>query len=760
MKRVRSKGVSAAVFAVLLSACIWFVAWTLRLTFDNTCLELKEQYSYSEASEIVSEIETGIRFGKSLDNFHGMDRVVERLTSLLPGEAEAAVLKATGEPIYTSFQGKETEREYIARLYTKAYQEKEGIGVSFGSSRSMILPIRDYDGELLGKVVLIYDKESLLLPDTHNWIPEIALVLFLTVLSVIFYRRTKLGNWIPLMLVMAGLLAEMGLLYTSYQKQYESIIYENAGSLSETTSDKVAELLEKGYPAERLESLTPYFEQKAKDNAIIWNIRIVRSYMDTAEVLERVDQDTLVSPVTEDQDVLVTVNRAFINDQMGEMTAKFAAIFLICLMISYEVMKVTDILRLKQESSEQAETQETGFYETTSLNIKLLSFVSYTAIYASMPYAAVLIREWKASLFGLSPELSASLPLSMELTGILLFSFLIPKLCQKMDQRILFTVTVGILIGGNIGCVAVENPYALLTLRGVCSLGFALLKYLMNAIVSSGSQTPDDVGRNFASLNAGLLGGITVGGAVGAVIADAKGYQFNYVFTVVVLMILLVGIGCLIPWKALSYSRLKEVESARSAGLPIRSIFRNREVLKVLVLGDVPLNIGLMYVVAFLPVYMNFMGQSAVSISYAYLINGLCGVYLGVALLKPLRFLPSKTGVVIAMLLGAGGILVLSLSGSLGVIFLSAAIMGLFDGYGTPKITGFFTSLPQVAKFDTAQMLTVFNIVGSAVQIACPLLYNLTMQEGGGTGYLTILGGAYVAVAGLFLFLVKGEVRE
>lgn len=754
-KKWKQTGLAAGVFAILLCVCLWFVWWIGRLAFHNTCIVLEEQYCYSEASDIVTEIETCIRFGKSIENYYGMEEILERLCSLIPGDTEAAVLDKEGTPVYTSFGGTgEKEREYTARLLSDSFQEKEGTGVAFGDRQSMVLPIRDYNQSELGRVVLIYDRTEFL-PSEKNILPMMLVLLaVLTGAVTVFYAKEekyskRLVRMFPVIMVMLGLLVQISVLYLDYQKQYESLIYENAGQLSGHIKDQVSGLMEKGLPPEQLSSVSPYFEKKAADNDVIWNIRIVHSYMDTADQLGRVDQDTILNPVKSDGslDALVTINRLFITGQMGKVTASFAVIFIICFMISYEVMKLIDILKLKRSE----------VLTSVSLNIKLVSFVTYTAIYASMPYAAVLMRTWKASVFGLSPEISASLPLTMELMGILLFSFLIPGMCRKMDIHALAAGAVTVLIVGNMGSAMAKTPYTLLFMRGICSFGFALFKYLMNSVVAAGSADHESVSRNFGLLNAGLLGGITVGGAVGAIVADAKGYQFNYFFTSILLLAVLIGTVKIIPWGYIRQRRAQAVEEAKSAGTRLGTILRDKEVLKLLILGDVPLNVGLMYVVAFLPVYMNYIGHSPVAVSYAYLINGLCGVYLGVFLLKILSPLPPKAGMVFAMLLGAVGILVLSLNRGLAIVFLSAGIMGLFDGYGTPRVTGYFAAMPQVEKFDTAQMLTVFNIVGSAVQIVCPVLYNLTIQENGKTGYLMVLGCSFAAVSACILIFMKGK---
>ena len=107
---------------------------------------------------------------------------------------------------------------------------------------------------------------------------------------------------------------------------------------------------------------------------------------------------------------------------------------------------------------------------------------------------------------------------------------------------------------------------------------------------------------------------------------------------------------------------------------------------------------------------------------------------------------------IMALVLAAVGILILPMSKSLFVVMLSAAIMGVFDGFGTPSITGYFTGLfPDSTQ--TTNMLTTFNMVGSAVQIVCPMLYNFLIQPDGRMTYLIIFGAGYLLIAALFLML-------
>jgi hypothetical protein len=133
--------------------------------------------------------------------------------------------------------------------------------------------------------------------------------------------------------------------------------------------------------------------------------------------------------------------------------------------------------------------------------------------------------------------------------------------------------------------------------------------------------------------------------------------------------------------------------------------------------------------------------------SFAFLINGIAGVYPGAFLSKILW--PSSPGraSAAAMLIACAGIMLL-ISPSLPLMLISAAVMGLFDGFGTPRITACYLNEPGLQRYGSASMLAVWSGVSGAVQIACPPLYNFVARLGGG-GLLTL--GIFFLVAGTLI---------
>lgn len=771
-KTIRKQIITIFVFLLLSFGSLFFVTWIGQMAYDNTSIELQEQNISTRVGEIVDLIEKSINFGKELSNYYGMDEVLSDVVSIRNGKLKAVVLDEKGEVLYTSLEKSKENIAVLADIYSKEYQEKiaetgasslKRSMIELESRHSLVFPVKKDENILNGYLLVIYEKDALLEKNSHTDIYMvffgiwIGISFFLTLFSV-FMDQEKADKWyirfLPAMVIMTGIFAYIVFLYCNYQAKYDAMINQNAQETAVYIQSSVNDLVEKGMPPEYTGQVGSYLDNVVAENEAIGSIYIVKAYYDTSENIENTDSNIIRLPIAGGEAFIdISVSQSFILKQMRLISLTFGAIFIICLMITYELTYLAEIISDRTDHQTRQEPGKSG--KLVGTQIKLLSFLAYTAIYISMPYAAVIMRSWDADVFGFSKAFSASFPLTVELFSVMLFSVFIQKIFSDTHMERIAFFAFSFLIIGNLACMRVTSPYVLIGLRAFCGIGFAFLKYWLNAFVAAGSEDGMQIRENFARLNAGLLGGITVGASLGSVLAQSFGYLYNYLFTAVLVGVVLALALMVVPWKKLNKSREDTLEKVAASPIKFKELLKRPGVMRAILFGDVPLNIGLMYVVAFLPVYVSAVGQSAVVTSYAYLVNGLAGVYGGVILISALKRISPRASSSMALLIGAAGILILVAGKNAWVILASAGIMGLFDGYGTPTITTFFTGLPQVRGADTASMLTVYSSVGSAVQIICPMLYNLLIQPDGSVLYLFIFGIIFAAVGVLFPWLFK-----
>ena len=173
-----------------------------------------------------------------------------------------------------------------------------------------------------------------------------------------------------------------------------------------------------------------------------------------------------------------------------------------------------------------------------------------------------------------------------------------------------------------------------------------------------------------------------------------------------------------------------------------------------MLLVAVPLNFGLMFVVAFFPSFVSSMGMSDIVTSYGYLVNGLIGIYIGPRLLKALSHRIGRTFCVgLSLLIAAGAVFILNIDIPVVILMTSVALLGLFDGFGTPACSDYYVNLGFVKKIGANQALAVLSVVGSVVQTFSPVLYSLIL--GSGMAGVNILGAAFGVCAVLFVITAK-----
>lgn len=723
------------VYVVILAAGLCFVLWISRMTFQNTAIELSEQSVQIQTAEVVEQIETAVRYGKEITNFYGISEILTGVTQIDREAIGVLLTDAEGEAIAAQFPDTDasgdTGRRMLSAVYASDALEpgaKDGISdgdkISLGDYDGQIFPVEQKDGTADGYLFVIYEKGRLIekLP-VLPFVGAMCIILLAAVALLGVSMRRFCHKALPVIFVMCGMFAFMSFLYLNFRNEYKLLIEKSASTTQAFLQNEVDDLLEKGLPLHEIHSLDHYFGSIADRNDAVESIAV--------------DEVGNVSVV-----VNYVLSYPYIRECLRMLMLTFGAVFVVCLMVAYELTFLAPVI-LAREKRKAAQTSEIAMEQGGIAGmIRILAFLAYTAIYTSMPYAAVIMRSENMSVFGFSAAFSSSLPLTVELLSVLVVSLLIQRTHARERLFRLFLVSVSVLAAGNLACMRASSPYQIICLRAFCGIGFAFLKFFLNSLIAAGSEKEEELKNHFAYMNAGLLGGITVGSSLGSILAGTFGYYGNYLFTAVLAgFVFLMGMA-LVPWKSLEEKRSRQAGGGKLPSLSL--LFRSKPLRKAIILTDLPLNVGLMYVVAFLPVYMGAIGQPAVATSYAYLVNGVAGVYVGVWMLRLLKKLTNRQGVAAALFLAAAGILVLLLGKNAFVVIVSAAIMGLFDGYGTPTLTSFFTGLSEKEQGDNAGLLTLYGSIGSAVQIICPILYGFLAADNGSMRPVALLGAAYV----------------
>lgn len=790
-KRKASKKISIlSVFSVFIAIAMSFVSWLIYAVFEENYRDIKRQYYSVVSHQIVEDIENSLKNGKQIERFYGMDNVLNDMLELISTNTipiETAITDVSGNILYSSFGSSDQKAEYNSLIADEHIQdnipflqgETEYKTVSALEYEFMIQPVYDTDNAQNGALLLFYKTEDIsneLAPQKQSSDVATAMCIAVTVLVLVIYflflprnigevdpdeseveayarkaKDNKLMFVIPTIAIMIGLLVQCMMSYNEYQKRYKDVMFEGATGISEYIGGIVDDLNSKNVPYESMNGLDTYLADKVGSSPLLWNISVVNVYADTAGLLSRTSEYNVSLPIgnqsVQQMHINIEISKEYIDSKMMSMLLVFAVSFAVALIMIFELLKLPDaIFERLSKTFKTTKKQQSGI---VSPMLRLGSFIAYTGMYVGIPYSSVLILQWNKTIFDLPVGFLASIPMTAELLATMICSLFCLPLYRKMNLKALFIMSAGISAVANVLCFVANSPEQLIIFRFLSGIGFAGIKYSFNSFVSLGSTSEQDTTNNLAALNAGLLGGITCGGTLGAIIAGSISVQMSYFIAGIFIVAFALIVMLLSPWKLFSEANVKSNTSKGGKSNFFKLVF-NPSMLRYMLLVALPMNLGLMFVVAFFPSYVSSLGLPDVTTSYGYLLNGLVGIYIGPALLKVLSSKIGRTPcVIMSLLLASVSLFILNIDIPIVIILLSVSILGLFDGFGTPATSDYYVNMPAVKKMGVSQGLAIQNVLGSVIQTFSPMVYSVILTSG--SLGLNILAIAFTACAVLFI---------
>lgn len=794
-KRASKKIWILGVFAVFIAIAMSFVSWLIYAVFEENYREIKQQYYAVVSYQIVEDIENSVKNGKQIERFYGMDNVLSDMLELISTDTipvKTAITDISGNVLYSSFGSAEGKSQYLAMIADQHIQDNIKFAdgsttykiVSSQEYEFMLQPIFATDGSQIGSLLLFYrtaDISTELLPQKQSSDTATILCIAATILILIVYflflprtigesdpdeteveayarkqKENKLMFVVPVITIMVGLMVQCFMSYNEYQQRYKTVMFEGATGISEYIGDIVDDLNAKGVPYEKMNGLAEYLADKTVDSPLLWNISIVNVYADTSDLLTRTSEYNVSLPIgiqgEQNMHINIEISKEYIDNKMTSMLLVFVVSFAVALIMIFELLKLPDAMFDRISSSfRQSKKQQS---EIVSPVLRLGSFIAYTGMYVGIPFSSVLILQWNKTLFDLPVEFLASIPMTAELLATMLCSLFCLPLYRKLNLKLVFVVSSLISAVANLLCFFANSPEQLIIYRFISGIGFAGIKYSFNSIVSFGSVSENNTTSNLAAMNAGLLGGITCGGTLGAVIAGSISVQMSYAIAGIFIVAFILIVLALSPWKLFKENAAVESSGKSDKKSNIFGFIFTPAVLRYMLLVALPMNFGLMFVVAFFPSFVSSLGLPEVTTSYGYLINGLVGIYIGPAMLKALSSRLGRTPcVVLSLLLAAASVFILNINIPIVIVLLSVAILGLFDGFGTPASSDYYVNMPAVKNVGASQGLSVLSVVGSVVQTFSPVLYSVILAAG--TSGVNILAIAFTVCAVLFILTIK-----
>ena len=790
MRKRKETWIYLVILLVVAGLSIVFVSIMGYLNYRTSALALEEQVITRIEKDAVTDLETAIGFGKSFQNYYGMEDVFASFNNQVEGSVPF-VLGADGELLYCDSavggEGREAVEAFLTtREFEKLYPKlsENGGGTAKKDRTEVILTAIHQEEEVIGYFGCLYSER--IFDDSFRNVRRSIIVLSVIiavlegVILTVFVRIIRSDRWraghrrnsdrlfekLSIVLIMgASILLLSGLSISSFQKDYLEKMEDSVQISMVSLEDTIRRVREQGVDLRTVDDLKEYIGDRVSSLTTVRSVRVTDQIMEFTRTDEESELLSYVIDVNEEDGTSLFLEAELsgeaVQREMRGIVLVLVSTMFILLIFVFELNNLVELLVAK--TSGRGDRESSFSEKQIGTALRFTGFLCSTAEYMCVPYAAMLIRESGEALFGLSVGMTAALPLTMEGLTQMAAMLLLPRFVKKSGVRITLVLSTALMIFCNVTAFAVGGAAVIVLCRAAAGVAYAGFKQVSNFLITKGYDTELGKSENISQDNAGLLAGATCGAGLGAILSANVGYAMTFVFSACFFAAYLLATLFLLPWKALK-KRKALAEETRKPVRPAdirRMIFSGEMLFYILVIG-IPLNIGVMLCVTLIPAICQTNGISSVLLSYCYIANGIAGIYIGPALVsKAKKYFGLPVSISFAFALTAAGIFILRLPPLVMMLVVTSMILGFLDGFGTPMCTNQFMELRVVKTAVDESTALIFSVVLSYVLLTfAPVIAELLLLPGKGAFSPMMIGAAVYAAAAVFVFFFRRNGRQ
>ncbi|CUJ27498.1 Arabinose efflux permease [Achromobacter xylosoxidans] len=372
-------------------------------------------------------------------------------------------------------------------------------------------------------------------------------------------------------------------------------------------------------------------------------------------------------------------------------------------------------------------------------------------------FLPLFARSLPADGLSLSPNIMIALPISAEMACGLVAALCAGRLSDLKSWRVPVLIGLALSSAGMLACLAAATLPQFILARGLVGLGYGLTWMGLQGLVVSRSP-PDCRGRNMAGVIAGLFAGHLSGAAVGAMLMEQLGPHAAFGAGAGMLILPLAGVllllrpynGRIHPSSTLGASMI--ATTAREHLRKTASLLGSRDFALLLIASVTPFAMSQVGLLSYaLPLYLEAEGVAASSIGRVLMVYGLGVIYLGPLMGQLVdRTSAKKRWIVLGGLIGSAGMLGLYFNSGLIAATIAVLMLALASCCLGASQAPYMLALPQVRGYGTAGALGLMRASDKLGQMAGPLIVGAATSTLGLHGALALLGAIYLVLTVLF----------
>ncbi len=647
---------------IFLSLTLGFNGFLISSSFKKN--NRKNYYSLTTTigKRIKMYIETGLIFGKKLDSFYGLKKLLQKNISNWKFLTNAIVTDTKGDILGSAYPIKNKHMSLWTKMLIGMYRANPDSKVLTSPAGYLLcLPIEKHE-RIKGYLVLSIDKS---INARAKDLIEEQVIIILIIISTAFISLLILIWWlsnskstttenISLSRIISVLFIAVQLIYAivatrEYQNRFTSTIREKIFYVHDSLSHDIQYLLSKGVSLDHVRGIDSYLKQILYSNEEIKTLEILDTHK---RILYKATRPTKYSSLlkfmrifhTERTSLLLDKNNKpavyvktignpdFIIDQTLEIYLDTATIIILCLIFLGEISRIFSPV----VSSIQGKGKEKSFSleEKGVTYLRIISFLFFFSYDMPMSFIPIYMKQFHIiPMRGIPVDVILSLPITAEIVfatistmcgGIVTERF---GWTKTLALSILFA-TAGLLLAG-----LVPGPWIYILARSMAGIALGLT---LISLQSSISHSPtQNKAHAISNIFAGVLAGSLCGSVTGAMLADQRSYAAVFIVAGIISVLLSGYILYLLnkvkPKPSVSSLSHEERENTLPPeGDTVTSLWSwiNVRTLSLIVCISIPVAMTLVGVLYYLvPVYLKEIGTSQGNIGRVIMLYGLCIIY-------------------------------------------------------------------------------------------------------------------------------------
>lgn len=774
---------------ILLSTSMLLILIVLGFTGAMNMATFKQNFNESLAAnykvlaeQTVRKIEYAVRYGKPLNNFYGIENLLSENLHNVKGIEEVQVVLPGGDIIYNQ-NGVVVEQQLAADIKEKVHfyqsdSEQDVLYFLDGEHYRVYSPIYDYEGRWLASLGLIF-TESVVTSELNQYMYELiyyfigfSLVTLLVLLLLLYkvpiissdHKLLKRRISMMIFVILGGIQVTYGAInYVSLKNGYLDLVISNTSLALNVIQSDIEDVINKGVPYSELHGVGDYMKEMIEYLPEVSRISIINADFTT----ESVNEEIFVSKYSysvpliadsigrENYINVVDLSEAHIDNKMqGILLDTFTIIILAFLLI----VEMTKFVLLYLEKRVKKDLVTFTAETTEEMYVRPLSFIVFCAVFLSLSYLPIIMKEFDEPLFGFPTEIILGLPIGLEALFVLITFILASPINHRLGWRTTFIFGVLILTIGSLVSALSWNQMMFILARGVAGTGFGLV---LRAIYQYFYRTTGkiNVKETFKQFQFGSISGMYFGIVIGAMLAERIGL-FNVYFIAIPLFL----VAILFALKFMPNRIDKRVIRRRihyRTTIERQYFLKNKKVVALLLLIITPLAAAGMFLFFFLPVYAHTEKMSIANIGRIFLIQGLLLIYLAPLYTRHVRkFISLNVSMLTSATLIAIGFLLFTTQLNVSSAIIAVVLLGLANSIALTTELEYLKNWNLEIKLEDGKIISYYHsfqwigkVLGIVLMIACLLLFGHALG-------IAIIGAVILLSSLLFVIMTRKRINS